>query len=93
MTTKANLIDTIKAANPHLNTLQIYETVTVLLETIGEKLAEGKKIEIRGFGTFSVGKTAARVARNIHTGEKIHVKASKTARVKFSEKFKSSAGF
>jgi len=59
-TTKQHLIDAIRHRTG-IPTLQIYETVTQLLQVIGEKLAKGQKIELRRFGTFA---PVTRKARN-----------------------------
>ncbi len=51
--------------------------VEVMLETITETLKAGDKLTLTGFGTFEVRQRAAREGRNIRTGEKIHIAASK----------------
>ena len=44
-----------------------------LLETLGDTLATGNKIELRGFGSFKIKRRKAQVARNPRTGEKVNV--------------------
>ena len=68
-TTKAHLVDFIHQ-NTGLPTLEIYETVTQLFYALAESLKDGRKIEIRGFGTFiPVTRKAKSGARNPRTGE------------------------
>ena len=52
--------------------------VGTVLETIGKALARGGRIELRGFGVFSVRQRDARKARNPRTGEAVEVAAKKT---------------
>lgn len=47
------------------------------MEEIAEALAQGDKVQIPGFGTFSVSERAARTGRNPRTGETIEIAASK----------------
>ena len=53
-----------------------------ILETIKKGLKEEEKVTLIGFGTFSIGHSAARIGRNPQTGAEIKIAASK--RVKFS---------
>ena len=76
---KAQLVE--KVANStnqsKLVTKQILEG---FLDSIGESLCEGRKIEIRGFGSFKVKQRKARVTRNPRTGEQITIPALKVAK-------------
>ena len=82
---KAQLVE--KVANStnqsKLVTKQILEG---FLDSIGESLCEGRKIEIRGFGSFKVKQRKARVTRNPRTGEKIHVPSRSVPTFKPSRK-------
>ena len=51
-------------------------------------LKKGNKVTLVGFGTFSVGKRAARKGRNPRTGETIKIKASKSPKFKAGKTFK-----
>ena len=55
---------------------------------VRESLKKSKRLSLVGFGTFSVGKRAARNGRNPQTGQTIKIKASKTVRFKVSQKLK-----
>jgi DNA-binding protein HU-beta len=57
---------------------------------VRESLRKGKRLSLVGFGTFSVGKRAARNGRNPQTGQTIKIKASKTVRFKAGKALKDS---
>jgi DNA-binding protein HU-beta len=58
--------------------------------SVRESLKKGKRFSLVGFGTFSVGKRAARNGRNPQTGQTIKIKASKTVRFKPGKALKDS---
>ena len=58
------------------------------IETVEKALKKGDKVQIVGFGTFEVKKTAARTGHNPRTGEKLKIKASKTPKFKAGKAFK-----
>ncbi|AKK20041.1 HU family DNA-binding protein [Candidatus Liberibacter africanus] len=60
---KSSLIETISKKNPKINLLDVEKIVNMLLEEMTKALASGGRVEIRGFGTFSIRKRAARLAR------------------------------
>jgi DNA-binding protein HU-beta len=57
---------------------------------IKDSVKKGKRLSLVGFGTFSVGKRAARTGRNPQTGAVIKIKASKTVRFKAGKALKDS---
>ncbi|HEX7629499.1 MAG TPA: HU family DNA-binding protein [Candidatus Methylomirabilis sp.] len=57
---------------------------------VRDSLKKGKRLSLIGFGTFSVGKRAARIGRNPQTGAVIKIKASKTVRLKAGKALKDS---
>ncbi len=71
---KSDLVDAIagKAGSPKA---QVQQMVDDVFELIAEGLAKGEKIDLRGFGTFSVRDSAARTGRNPQTGEPISIPA------------------
>lgn len=71
--TKSELIAKLAAANPHLYQRDIERIVTTIFEEITEALARGDRVELRGFGAFSVKRRSARVGRNPRTGEAVQV--------------------
>ena len=58
------------------------------IDGIMKTLKKGNKVTLVGFGTFSVGKRAARKGRNPKTGETIKIKASKSPKFKAGKAFK-----
>ena len=58
------------------------------IETGEKALKKGDKVQLVGFGTFEVKKTAARTGHNPRTGEKLKIKASKTPKFKAGKAFK-----
>jgi DNA-binding protein HU-beta len=58
------------------------------IDSIKRTLKKGNKVTLVGFGTFSVGKRAARKGRNPQTGAVIKIKASKNAKFKAGKAFK-----
>jgi DNA-binding protein HU-beta len=64
--------------------------VDLMLDTVAKQLKKGNKVQLYGFGTFTVGKRAARKGRNPKTGEALKIKASKTVKFKASTTLKAS---
>lgn len=58
------------------------ESLSTILEEITKTLSKGGDITFTGFGSFKVGKRAAREGRNPKTGEKIKIPAMKTPKFK-----------
>ncbi|MGO1119907.1 integration host factor subunit beta [Rhodovibrionaceae bacterium A322] len=73
--TKSELIQRIAEQNPHLYHRDVERIVTTIFEEITEALAQGSRVELRGFGAFSVKAREARVGRNPRTGEAVPVEA------------------
>lgn len=70
---KSELVSRIAAQNPHLYQRDIETIVTAILDTIGDALSRGDRVELRGFGAFSVKKRDARAGRNPRTGASVSV--------------------
>ena len=71
--TKSQLIQTLANANPHLYLRDIERIVNTIFDEITEALAAGNRVELRGFGTFSLRQRGARTGRNPRTGEAVAV--------------------
>ena len=71
--TKSELIQRIAELNPHLYHRDVERIVTTIFEEISEALAHGDRVELRGFGAFSVKQRDARVGRNPRTGAAVQV--------------------
>ena len=70
---KSELILRLAELNPHLYQRDIERIVSTVFDEISEALARGDRVELRGFGAFSVKRRAARVARNPRTGAAVNV--------------------
>ena len=70
---KSELVLKIAEQNPHLYQRDVENIVNAILGTITDALARGDRVELRGFGAFSVKKRDARHGRNPRTGEAVSV--------------------
>lgn len=70
---KSELVQKIADSNPHLYYKDVEKIVNTILDEIVGTLAKNKRVELRGFGAFSVKHRPARVARNPRTGAKVPV--------------------
>ena len=70
---KSELISAISSENPHLYQRDVEHIVNAILDAITDALARGDRVELRGFGAFSVKNRPARVGRNPRTGTKVQV--------------------
>ncbi len=69
--TKSELIDVLAKQQNHLVLKDIESTVKCILEQMNQALAAGKRIEIRGFGSFSLRVRPPRIGRNPKTGASV----------------------
>ena len=71
--TKSQLIQRMAELNPHLYQRDVERIVSTIFDEISEALAQGNRVELRGFGAFSVKHRDARQGRNPRTGESVQV--------------------
>ena len=71
--TKSELILRLAEKNPHLYQRDVERIVTTVFEEISAALAGGDRVELRGFGAFSVKNRDSRTGRNPRTGETVNV--------------------
>jgi integration host factor subunit beta len=71
--TKSELIVKLAELNPHLYQSHAEQIVDTVFEEIIKALASGSRVELRGFGAFSVKKRKSRMGRNPRTGETVRV--------------------
>ena len=70
---KSELIQRLAEANPHLYQRDVERIVSTIFDEIGQALQRGDRVELRGFGAFSVKRRPARIGRNPRTGEQVDV--------------------
>ena len=73
--TKSELIARLAEQNPHLYQRDVERIVTTIFDEIASALARGDRVELRGFGAFSVKRRDDRVGRNPRTGESVQVES------------------
>ncbi|MDR9825343.1 integration host factor subunit beta [Vibrio sp. FNV 38] len=71
--TKSELIERICTEQPHLSAKEVEDAVKDILELMADTLESGDRIEIRGFGSFSLHFREPRVGRNPKTGDKVEL--------------------
>ena len=70
---KSELVARLTARYPHLYHRDVERIVTTVLDSISKALADGHRVELRGFGAFSVKVRPSRMGRNPRTGEPVSV--------------------
>ncbi|MGL4186554.1 MAG: integration host factor subunit beta [Thiotrichaceae bacterium] len=91
--TKSEIIDILSRKQSHLSSRDVELSVKMLLDKMSETLSDGGRIEIRGFGSFSLHHRAARKGRNPKTGDQValppkhvpHFKPGKELRERVNE--------
>jgi integration host factor beta subunit len=86
--TKSELIDRIAEANGFLNRKESELVVNIIFDSMSDALKEGDKVEIRGFGSFTVREREAREARNPKNGDLVKIPAKKTPFFKTGKELK-----
>ena len=72
---KSELIAKLAAEHPHLTHRDVERVVNVILDKMVHSLEDGGRVELRGFGAFSVRSRPARAGRNPRTGDQVSVPA------------------
>ncbi|MCK6417987.1 MAG: integration host factor subunit beta [Alphaproteobacteria bacterium] len=75
--TKSELIQRLADRNPHLYLRDVEKIVETVFEEMTKALARGERVELRGFGAFSIKHRQARTGRNPRTGAKVQVNAKR----------------
>ncbi len=73
--TKSELIQWVAEQYPDMSLVQSETVVNTLFQSIKTSLAQGERVEIRGFGSFSLKQHHAHIGRNPKTGESVEVEA------------------
>lgn len=85
---KSELVQRVVDKNEALSLREVETVVTAITDEIADAMARGDRVEIRGFGTFSVRDRKARIARNPRTGEEVKVAAKKAPHFKPGKQLK-----
>lgn len=70
---RSELVQKIANDNPHLYQRDVEKIVSTVFDEIIDAISSGNRVELRGFGAFSVKKRDARTGRNPRTGESVQV--------------------
>lgn len=90
MAGKSDIVDHIVGSVEGLTKKQAGEALDAAFGYISEQLAGGDRVQVAGFGTFSVSERAERQGRNPQTGEAMTIAASKNAKFKAAKALKDS---
>jgi integration host factor subunit beta len=93
MPTRSELVEAISQRFPQLSLNDNRMTVDTILAAMTTALSEGKRIEIRGFASFSVGLRKPRTGRNPATGESVQVPAKQVVRFKAGKEMRDGVGY
>ena len=74
---RSELVTRLAEERPHLPIKRVEQAVDIIFEEISAALERGDRVELRGFGAFSVRQREARKGRNPRTGESVSVPAKK----------------
>ena len=74
---RSELLQTLHEENPELRAEEVEQMVDIFFDQVSERLAEGGRVELRGFGAFSTREREARTGRNPRTGEAVDVPAKR----------------
>lgn len=89
--TKSDLIEAL-SAKAELTRPRAEELVDYLINNVSDALKRGEKVNISGFGSFTVSMRKARTGRNPKTGEPIEIPASRSAKFKAGKTLKQALG-
>ncbi|PIV21504.1 MAG: integration host factor subunit beta [Hydrogenophilales bacterium CG03_land_8_20_14_0_80_62_28] len=91
--TKSELINRLAERNPHLVAADAELAVKTILDAMVQNLVEGNRIEIRGFGSFSLNFRPPRVGRNPKTGEQVTVEGKHVPHFKAGKELRDRVDF
>lgn len=91
--TKSELIDAVSDRFPQLLRIDTELAVNEILDAIARTLANGRRVEIRRFGVFSLNYRPSRIGRNPKTGEAVHVPGIYTPHFKAGKNLREGVDF
>jgi DNA-binding protein HU-beta len=90
MAGKAEFVEHIANSVEGITKKQAAAAFEAMVQAVSDQLARGERVQIPGFGSFSVSERAARTGRNPKTGQSIRIAASKNVRFKAGKDLKDS---
>ncbi len=91
--TKSELVEQLAEGQDGINRKEAELIVNTIFDSIGDALVGGDRVEIRGFGSFSVRERDAREARNPKSGEVVRIAAKKTPFFKTGKELRARVDF
>lgn len=91
--TKSELIEALAVSYPQLAVRDMDLAVKTMLDAMTDALVQGQRIEIRGFGSFSLSQRAPRVGRNPKTGEQVEVPGKRVPHFKAGKELRERVDF
>ena len=91
--TKSELVEKLSTHSVSLNKKDAEVVVNTIFNSIGDALVGGDRVEIRGFGSFSIRERDARQARNPKSGEVVSIPAKKTPFFKTGKELRTRVDF
>ncbi|MGB0574255.1 MAG: integration host factor subunit beta [Hyphomicrobiales bacterium] len=85
---RSELVDELAKEYPHLYHRDIEKVVDVFYSSIADALSNGQRVELRGFGAFSIKERGPRIARNPKNGDRVAVSSKKTVYYKPGKELK-----
>ncbi len=82
---KSKLLEQLSNNYPNFLKKDLEKFTEIILKEIKRTLKRGERVELRGFGIFSISKQKARISRNPKTGEKVNTPEKKTIHFKMSK--------
>ena len=82
---KSELLKQFSKNYPNFLKKDLDKFINIILNEIKRSLRRGERVELRGFGVFSINEQKARISRNPKTGEKVHTPEKKTIHFKMSK--------
>ena len=82
---KSELLKQFSKNYPNFLKKDLDKFINIILNEIKKSLRRSERVELRGFGVFSINEQKARISRNPKTGEKVHTPEKKTIHFKMSK--------
>ena len=80
--TKSQLVESLSLKQTHLMLRDVDASVEIILDAITKALTRNDRVELRGFGTFTLSQRKARVGRNPKTGDAVQIHAARVPHFK-----------